>query len=264
LRNLLLEHMEERKRERLFADLRALQAEELSVAEDVSRDIARVLLGRDGPLEMVEIWIRRHPQSAAARLFPEPFSSREEAAFLLMSLSPLVTARLFVELGPELVEKLTHCVARLPPVSPCELMGRLHQEAALKLGLAPDRTREALERLLEHDPKLLRQVLQRLQHTFNRYVPREFSKAQIQAALLQCLPEPLLRFWMHDLTLEEFYELSLATRHVTLEPDECDAVLRRLFEMLGKPELAAPTTVDAFARQEPARFAAYLREMFLA
>lgn len=261
LRDLLLEHMDERQRNRLFADMRALACDEAPPEEEVSHHIARVLLGKDGPLEMVEIWIRRHPGSAVARLFPQPFSPKEEAAILLMSLPPAVTAKIFLELGPDTVEKMSGWVTRLPLLPPGESMDRIHQEARSKLGIGPDTTKESLETLLEEDPKLLRQVLQRLQHTFNRYVQRELNRSQIQAGLLQCLPEPLLRFWMQDLSLEDFYEVSIASRQVTLSPEECDTIVRRLFEMLGKPDLARPTTIEAFARQEPARFAAYLREI---
>ena len=68
----------------------------------------------------------------------------EHLAIVLMSLPPEVSAQLFKELGPDMVQRITLSISRLPPITPEVRMAVL--EMVLEVGL------EDLEALARRDP----------------------------------------------------------------------------------------------------------------
>lgn len=81
----------------------------------------------------------RTPPVSSAEVLADP---RMRLGVLFMSLPPELSTRLFNEIGPDQVEKITLAISSLPPITP-ELRSQVLGEFAASLGIAVHRLEDA-------------------------------------------------------------------------------------------------------------------------
>lgn len=104
----------------------------------------------------------RHPSPVTLAPPPPhrgPLSGSARAAAILMSFPPEVSARLFNEIAPEDVQRITLEITQLPVINP-GLRAQILGEFCASVGIAPDRLEEAAI----EEPALIAKALTLLSH----------------------------------------------------------------------------------------------------
>lgn len=258
LRLALLDSLSEATRQRVFAGLRGLSQPSTEALTRCRQEVMKKLFGKVVPAEILEIGILRSPRQAARRLFAAP-CTREEVAVLLMSLPSEVTGLIFKHLSPRAAEEVTHAIEDLPQLSLASgqnLTRRLMKALSIPL----EDSQQILERALREAPDFVEQVLRQLHWYTDQLARHRLSNAQIQAIFMQQLPEPLLRFWMDQLDLDELCQLALASRHTRLNPRQQEQFQSKIWELMGYPDMTPCRELHTLARRHPERVADWLME----
>ena len=258
LRMALLESLSEPARQRIFSELKLLAIPFPDSLLRHRQEVMKRLFGKVVAEEILEIGILRSPRQAARRLFSAP-CSREEVAVLLMSLPSEVTGLIFKHFSPRAAEEVTHAIEDLPQLSLASGQ-KLTRRLMDALDIPVEDSRQILERALQEAPDFVEQVLRQLHWYTDQLARHRLSTAQIQAIFLQQLPEPLLRFWMDQLDLDELCHIALASRHTRLNPRQHEQFQSKIWELMGYPDLTPCRELHTLARRHPERVAGWLME----
>jgi hypothetical protein len=91
------------------------------------------------------------PQTSAPR---GPLTGSARVAVIFMALRPEISAKVFNELGPDDVQRITVEITQLPAIAP-SLRDQILSEFCASLGIAPDRLEEAAS----EEPALIAKAL---------------------------------------------------------------------------------------------------------